>query len=59
MYNHTLATLQALGMDKPAAVKLMGELHIHTVTSLRSIILARRRRENNQVGETPDKQGVG
>ena len=59
MYNHTLTTLQTLGLDKTAAVKLMGELHIHTVACLRSIILARRRREHNQGAEPPDKQGVG
>ena len=53
-FNHTLNTLQALGMRKEQAVKLMGKLHLHTVTKLHEIVIARRRLERRPMGEPPD-----
>jgi len=58
-YKHTLDTLTALGMHKEQAVKLMCKLHLHTVTKLREIVIARRRLERHPRSDPPDKIGVG
>ncbi len=46
--NHTLNTLQQLGMHKEAAVTLMINPRMHTVNTLREIVSARRQLENSQ-----------
>jgi hypothetical protein len=57
-YNHTLNTLQQLGMHKEAAVTLMTSLHMHSATKLREIVLARRKLENSHPRPNTRK-GVG
>jgi hypothetical protein len=57
-YNHTLNTLQQLGMHKEAAVTLMVNLHMHSVNKLREIVLARRQLENSNACIST-RMGVG
>ena len=57
-YTHTLSTLQQLGVKKDPVVKLMNDLHIHTVTKLKEIIVARRRLESTSTS-TSTRRGVG
>ena len=58
-YIHTLDTLTQLGLTTPQAIKLMGKLHIHTVTKLRETVIARRRLERHPRGQPPDKLDAG
>jgi ribonuclease HI len=58
-YTHNLNTMMDLGITKEQATKLLNKLHVHAVTKLREIVIARRRLERNQQGKPPDTLDAG
>jgi hypothetical protein len=58
-YTHNLNTMMDLGLTKEQATKLLNKLHVHAVTKLREIVIARRRLERNQQGKPPDTLDAG
>ncbi|MFM7267653.1 MAG: hypothetical protein ACKOZT_03565, partial [Cyanobium sp.] len=58
-YTHSLNTMADLGLTKEQATKLLSKLHLHTVTKLREIVIARRRLERHQQGKPPDLLDAG
>ncbi len=59
LLTHNLNTMMDLGITKEQATKLLNKLHVHAVTKLREIVIARRRLERNQQGKPPDTLDAG